>query len=299
MSFNPLMGLLTQSVLPLCGGSRSVMELGNQTLTVNPRAFRVILERAVRLGQDQAGLAAIAALDGSARDAATEAFYRAIGAGSYAAIDVNDRYGSLIMDLNAELASTYDYRETFDLVTNNGTGEHVFNQYAVIANVHALTAVDGLMVHVMPFINYINHGFYSFQPNLYHALSEANGYELLCLGAATREGVGVVAYPAGRAAGPAGFLVDETEVSLGELLTEPKLPRRNQLSGRVDALRIRLPGAPPKHRFGAQLHRLLLKGKKLLGVAVLRKRVDAPFVTPMQLRYVDDVDASLAGSASE
>ena len=43
--------------------------------------------------QLSARLAAIAALDGSARDAATEAFYRAIGAGSYAAIDVNDRYG--------------------------------------------------------------------------------------------------------------------------------------------------------------------------------------------------------------
>ena len=132
----------------------------------------------------------------TARGDRVAAYYAGLGARSYTAIDVNDTYGSLVMDLNKDLDAEYQFREQFDLVTNNGTGEHVFDQAAVYRNAHKLTRPGGLMVHVMPFVNYVNHGFYSFHPNLYHALAVANRYDVLGLGIATRDGRGVIAIPA-------------------------------------------------------------------------------------------------------
>ena len=100
MSFNPLMAKL----VPV--GPKSVIELGNQT-------FR-------------AGLGF----------SSTESYYKSKGYEVYKAIDVNSKYGSLMMDLNKDLRHSYGFVETFDLVTNNGTGEHLFNQYQVLSLIH-------------------------------------------------------------------------------------------------------------------------------------------------------------------
>lgn len=64
---------------------------------------------------------------------------------------MNDKFGSLVMDLNKDLVAEYNFRETYSLVTNNGTGEHAFNQDGIYRNAHQLTRVGGLMLHAMPF----------------------------------------------------------------------------------------------------------------------------------------------------
>ena len=120
---------------------------------------------------DFAGLEKLIEQGASDRGERAADYYRLLGFTDYQAIDVNDRYGSLVMDLNRDLAAAYDYGDTFSLVTNNGTGEHVFNQDAIYRNVHQLTRVGGLMLHVMPFYEFVNHGFFAIQPNLYPALA--------------------------------------------------------------------------------------------------------------------------------
>ena len=64
------------------------------------------------------------------------------------------------------------------LFTNNGTGEHIFNQLSVFQNMHNLCKVGGFMLHVLPFQKHCDHGFYNFQPNLFAALAEQNDYVL-------------------------------------------------------------------------------------------------------------------------
>ena len=285
------MALLTQATLPLAGPSPRVMEFGNQSLTADKETVRLVIERAARDGQDAEGLAAINALDMDARRDRAEAFYRSLGAASYHAIDVNDTYGSLVMDLNLDLAAHYDFRETYDFVTNNGTGEHVFDQGAIFRNLHALTRAGGVMVHVMPFVNYINHGFFSFHPNLYHALAAANGYDLLALGITTRYGDGVIALPQGN--GLDSFLRSGPVVPVRQLVCDAKVPRRNAPRRWLEVALARLPGASEKQRLGFDIHRLLVRGRKLLVFTVQRKTRDAPFVPPIQGRYEDDVAAEL------
>ncbi|MEQ8736393.1 MAG: hypothetical protein RIC29_15825 [Rhodospirillaceae bacterium] len=54
----------------------------------------------------------------------------------YLAIDVNTHLGAEIYDLNQSLAADQGLDETFDLVVNNGTSEHIFDQRSVFENAH-------------------------------------------------------------------------------------------------------------------------------------------------------------------
>lgn len=101
-----------------------------------------------------------------------KAFYLDNGYDSYVALDVNTDMDAIIYDLNHVQVPD----KTYDLVTNNGTGEHVFNQAAVFENVHSLCKDGGYMIHVQPFTPWLNHGFYNFNPILFRDLAAANDY---------------------------------------------------------------------------------------------------------------------------
>lgn len=285
MSFNPLMALLIRSALDSLEAKPSVIELGNQTLRVDDRTFRSIIDRSSgRSGVDLPGLQRLAdvGMEGRAERAAD--YYRLLGFSDYAAIDVNDKFGSFVMDLNKDLESEYDFRETYSLVTNNGTGEHVFDQAAIYRNVHQLTRVGGLMLHVMPFHEFINHGFFTIQPNLYPALARANDYELLSLGIATRSGRGVV-HKGERLDANAPVLLDETVVPLSTVLSRAKV-RRAGARGFIK----RFAGKTESRHFANLLRRMQHETPNLLCFSLLRKRRDSPFQTPIQGIYEDDVE---------
>jgi len=108
----------------------------------------------------------------------TDQFYAEFGFDSYIAIDVNSKLNAIPMDLNYILKDRNDYHEQFDMVTNNGTGEHIFNQASVFENIHNLTKVGGWMLHVLPFQRQCDHGFFNFQPNLFAAIADQNDYDI-------------------------------------------------------------------------------------------------------------------------
>lgn len=157
MSFNPL---AKEIVLKLCEREdiKSVMELGNQ---------RYLADRDFQTVQD---------------------FYKSIGVKTHACIDVNKLGEAMIMDLNLDLRNHYDFHEQYDLVTNNGTGEHLFNQHAVFKNTHDLCKTEGYMLHILPFQNWINHGFFGFHPVLFRDLSIINRYRIDRIFLADRSG---------------------------------------------------------------------------------------------------------------
>lgn len=96
-----------------------------------------------------------------------------LGDHGYKAIDfdgIDDR--ALKYDLNEPVPLD----ETFDIVCNFGTAEHVFNIYQVFKSVHELTKPGGWMLHGLPFQGWVDHGFYTVQPTLFFDLAEANGY---------------------------------------------------------------------------------------------------------------------------
>jgi hypothetical protein len=62
----------------------------------------------------------------------------------------------------------------FDLVTDFGTAEHIFNQAQVWRTVHLLAKVGGFIVFDKPTQGYAEHGFYNYHETLLRDLAHAN-----------------------------------------------------------------------------------------------------------------------------
>ena len=165
MGFSNLITKAVATVVPelLTQKKPTVVELGNQTLKNSKSRGEVYTALGIKSPQELAN---------------TKDWYLSLGFSRYLAIDVNTERDAVAMDLNVDIPQTYGFREQFDLVTNNGTGEHVFNQYMVFKNAHDLCRVGGFMIHVLPFYRWVDHGFFNYNPNLFPCLANQNGYEL-------------------------------------------------------------------------------------------------------------------------
>ena len=150
--------------------NKTVCELGNQTLRCNAAIKHIWKGRNISAD----------VVPKTAKD-----FFTAIGYKKYVAIDVNENLDAVAMDLNTIVKYQYGFTEQFDLVTNNGTGEHVFNQYSVFANMHNLCKTGGVMLNILPCYRWPDHGFYNFNPILFASLAKYNNYEILFSGFGT------------------------------------------------------------------------------------------------------------------
>ena len=160
--------LFQRGALPRQG---SVMELGAQELFL--KGYETALEAfGARFDVSLAGLAAHAP-----RPALAQALFEGIN-WTYASIDLDHDHGATRFDLNVDAAPP---GQAYDLVTNLGTSEHVFNQLNCFVVAHDFTCRGGVMLHAVPCLGYPDHGFFNYHPNLFRSLASANQYEILGL----------------------------------------------------------------------------------------------------------------------
>jgi SAM-dependent methyltransferase len=108
-------------------------------------------------------------------------FYRSLGCGRYVSIDGNGR-GTLTWDLNLTLKKLGH----FDLVTDFGTGEHIFDQAQVWRSIHRLTKPgDGYIAFDRPTQGYEGHCFYRVDESWFIDIATANEYRIVRLERAT------------------------------------------------------------------------------------------------------------------
>lgn len=114
-------------------------------------------------------------------------WYRSLGCGTYASIDGNGR-ASFTHDLNTPLpfvlngtAVVKKWRERFDLVTDFGTSEHIFDQAQVWRTIHDLTKPGGYIVFDRPNEGYPGHCYYRVDRCLLEDVAAANHYAVLTL----------------------------------------------------------------------------------------------------------------------
>lgn len=96
------------------------------------------------------------------------------GIKNYTSFDLYDRRATKV-DLNLDLERT----DTWDIVTNFGTSEHLFNQFAFMKNCHDLTRQGGVSLHALPVASGMDHGFFNYHPTFFRSLAIANNYEIL------------------------------------------------------------------------------------------------------------------------
>lgn len=185
----------------------------------------------------------------------TQDFFKSLGYLDYFSIDINGAYNSYKFDLNKNINKFYKFEENYDLVINNGTGEHIFNQYSFFLNSHNLTKKNGLMLNILPFIDWVNHGFYNFNPIIFADLAASNSYQILKLALANRNGAEMT-------------LKEEDQNILFEQIKPHRKPTK--FKGLLDYAQEKL-------------------GKNILLIVIMKKKLSDEFKTPLQGKYLADV----------
>jgi len=254
MAFNAIMQLSVSSIINKIPANPRVIEFGNQRFRYDPNwtdHCSKISGKNIRKPVEYVW-----------------EFFHDLGFSDYLAIDVNSELRSVPMDLNFILKEKYQYKEQFDLVTNNGTGEHIFDQRVVFENMHNLCKVGGIMLCVLPFAPWINHGFYNFNPNVFRDIVAANGYHFELMWLAQNSGA---------------YIEVPSEIDSWSFYEQKK------------------PLNPPSilEQAYLKLHNLQNMPTNISIVAAYKKVHDQTFQIPMQGRYVNDLDESLRDSYSE
>tara|TARA_Y100000294_G_C8525395_1_gene324714 strand:- start:446 stop:1327 length:882 start_codon:yes stop_codon:yes gene_type:complete len=104
----------------------------------------------------------------------------------YTSIDIDndekneETKSNIVMDLNFDELKK-DHQNKFDLVTNFGTSEHIFNQLNFFKTMHDLTKVGGLLISEVPCMFGVNHGMFKYEPKFFTDLARSNAYEIIKL----------------------------------------------------------------------------------------------------------------------
>lgn len=108
----------------------------------------------------------------------SEPFWRMLGAKTIHTIDASNFEGaSHVHDMNQPVPDSW--RESYDVVCDCGTLEHVFNFPTAIRNAMEMVKCGGHFFTQTPANNYLGHGFYQFSPELfYRVLSPKNGFKV-------------------------------------------------------------------------------------------------------------------------
>lgn len=81
------------------------------------------------------------------------------------------------LDLNSEETPGH-LANSFDLVLDSGTIEHIFEIGRAIQHCLRMTKLGGRIIHLTPTSNAVNHGFYSVSPALFADFYRTNGCEI-------------------------------------------------------------------------------------------------------------------------
>jgi hypothetical protein len=152
---------------------KSVMELGSQNVWCpHGNMIKDIFAAFGRSAPSPQLLESFANWTGAARD-----FYEGLGL-EYQCVDTDAKFGALTLDINFD-AVPPEHRGRYDFVTNHGTTEHLINQLNAFRMMHDFTKPGGYMLHALPFLGQVDHGFFNYQPNLFDSLARYNSYRTL------------------------------------------------------------------------------------------------------------------------
>ena len=252
MTFNPIAAMnVLECRNIITNENPEAMDLGSQTSSISSTFISNLIDQNSKSKDLQKNLVNLK----NKKQFSTKDYFKSIGFRDYKSIDINGAYNSLQFDLNKNILETYSYKEKYDLVINNGTGEHVFNQYALFQNFHNLTKLNGIMLNILPFIDWINHGFYNFNPIFFADLAASNNYEIIKISLANRNG--------------SELRLNDENLSI---LFEQIKPNRNdsKFEKMIDIAKTKL-------------------GRNILLVVITRKLSDNIFKIPLQGKYLSDV----------
>lgn len=104
--------------------------------------------------------------------------FRALGFDVVESVDYSDyEEANHILDFNIPI--TQEFHERYDVIFDGGTLEHIFNFPECLKNIYRMLKPGGLVIHLSPSSNHVDHGFYMFSPTVFHDYYAANNYEIV------------------------------------------------------------------------------------------------------------------------
>jgi len=257
MTFNPLAALNCVEVSNLINKQSKVIDIGSQTPSLGPDLFERLINKYNFLDNQQIlNLKNLKKEIINKKNISTKKFFLSLNFSNYESIDVNGAYNSFLYDLNFDLIEKYDFNQVYDLVINNGTGEHVFNQFSLLKNIHQLCKASGIMLHILPFIDWINHGFYNFNPIFFADLAASNNYDIVKISLANRNGDEII--------------FDKNYYHHAYEQVKPKI-KESFFAKTIDLAKDKL-------------------GKNIIIVCALQKLDKKKFIIPLQGKYLEDIE---------
>tara|TARA_B110000438_G_scaffold296057_1_gene340134 strand:+ start:247 stop:1113 length:867 start_codon:yes stop_codon:yes gene_type:complete len=257
MTFNPVTASnIIESLNFFDTSDLEALDIGAQTPTLNIEFIDFLINKYDFLDKDQVKkLNLLKNTLSQNKKFYTKDFFLALNFRNYNSIDINGAYKSEKFDLNKNIYLEYNFKKKYNLVINNGTGEHIFNQYSLFLNIHNLTKKEGLMIHVLPFIDWINHGFFNYNPLLFADLAASNKYEIVKMSLANR---------------------DAAEINL----------EKKNYSAFLEQIKPNNIDSPFKKIINFAIEKL---GKNILIVVIMKKKDNNNFTIPLQGKYLGDI----------
>uniref|UniRef100_UPI0040477434 hypothetical protein n=1 Tax=Bacteroidota TaxID=976 RepID=UPI0040477434 len=104
--------------------------------------------------------------------------FRTLGYNTVESIDTDGFEGATyILDLNLDVPKEFHNR--FDAIYDGGTLEHIFNLPQALKNIFCMLKPGGLIMHLSPSHNHVDHGFYMFSPTFFYDYYQANNYKII------------------------------------------------------------------------------------------------------------------------
>ena len=154
---------------------RSVAEIGSQELHLSREQLERSLSAGGVNGYDRSKFPDIDNWPGRPR-ASARGLYELLGASEYTSFDLSGEDGAIAHDLNVPF-DDHAHLGRYDLVTDHGSCEHVFDIAEAYRTVHRLARPGGLIAIVQQATG--SNGYFNFRPSFFEDMAQANGYEIL------------------------------------------------------------------------------------------------------------------------
>jgi len=154
---------------------KSVVEMGAQGLHLTLTDFEELLQMAGLTDYKKEKFCALAEYPNGA-GCSSRNFYEILGINEYACLDLDKVYGAIPLDLNRPLEDKALYGK-YDLVTDYGTNEHIFNTPEAFRTMHRLCKPGGILM--IGQVVYRGNGYYTYDPSFFEGMAAANNYKIL------------------------------------------------------------------------------------------------------------------------
>ena len=154
---------------------KSVAEIGSQEIHVTAEDFEILMTQANVPNYDISAFPGLENWPSKPRCPA-KYFYRMLGVTDYSCLDLNEEHGAVKHDMNLPLHDESLVGQ-FDLVTDHGACEHVFNVTEAYRTLHKLCKPGGYIIIAQNVWG--GNGYFLYDQSFVEGIVAANGYQVI------------------------------------------------------------------------------------------------------------------------